>query len=94
MSIFKLALPAALVLSLGACAMISATTPASNAPVIEYPHVKRPNLVVSDIERSLTIYRDILGLDASDISTSSATSYSYPVFKIPGGRPDSRRDPA
>lgn len=85
MSIFKLALPAALVLSLGACAMISATTPASNAPVIEYPHVKRPNLVVSDIERSLTIYRDILGLDASDISTSSATSYSYPVFKIPEG---------
>lgn len=56
-------------------------------PAIEYPHIKRPNLVVSNLARSLTIYRDILGLDASDISTSSANSYSYPVFKIPEGTP-------
>lgn len=54
-------------------------------PVIEYPHVKRPNLVVSDIDRALTIYRDIIELEASTISTSSSDSYSYPVFKIPEG---------
>ena len=69
-----------------ACTSVStpAAAPAA-APVIEYPHVKRPNLVVSDINRALTVYRDILGLEASDISTSSAESYSYPVFKIPKG---------
>ena len=36
-------------------------SPLLDHPYIEYPHVKRPNLVVFDIERSLTIYRDILG---------------------------------
>jgi len=81
----KLALTAALILGIGACATVPATAPAAGPPVIEYPHVKRPNLVVADIERSLTIYRDILQLEASDVSTSSADSYSYPVFKIPEG---------
>ena len=61
------------------------TAETSAAPLIEYPHIKRPNLVVSDIERALTIYRDILGLTASDIGTSSPDSYSYPVFNIPDG---------
>lgn len=75
-----------LTLGLGACTTVVETTaPAAAVPVIEYPHVKRPNLVVSDIERALTIYRDILGLTASDIGTSSPDSYSYPVFKIPEG---------
>ena len=75
-----------LVAGLAACSTAPVTPASTNAaPVIEYPHVKRPNLVVSDIERSLTLYRDILGLTASDISTSSPTSYSYPVFKIPEG---------
>ena len=54
---------------------------------IEYPHVKRPNLLISDIDRSLTIYRDILGLTASEPSFSGAGSYSYPVFNIPKGTP-------
>lgn len=65
--------------------LASAPVAASAPPAIEYPHIKRPNLVVSDLARSLTIYRDILGLAASDISTSSEDSYSYPVFKIPEG---------
>ena len=47
------------------------------------PHVKRPNLVVVDIERSLKIYRDILGFEASDIRTGGPDSYSYPVFNVP-----------
>lgn len=74
----------------GLTGCITAPAPAgtvNTAPEIEYPHVKRPNLVVADIQRSLKIYRDILGLDASDISTSSPTSYSYPVFNIPEGAP-------
>lgn len=86
MHLSHISLIAALCLGLSACTSVSTPAPApQTAPVIEYPHVKRPNLVVSDIERSLTIYRDILGLEASSVSTSSPQSYSYPVFKIPEG---------
>lgn len=44
---------------------------------------KRVTLVVADIERSLTIYRDILGFTINSIKASEEDSYSYPVFKIP-----------
>lgn len=54
-------------------------TPASSAEAT----MKRPNLVVSDLERSIALYEGILGFAASDISESSADSFSYPVFKIP-----------
>ena len=47
------------------------------------PHLKRPNLVVADIERSLRVYRDILGFEASAIRTGGSDSYSYPVFNVP-----------
>lgn len=71
---------------LPACTSVANAPVAANTPpAIEYPHIKRPNLVVSNLARSLSIYRDILGLTASDISTSSEDSYSYPVFKIPEG---------
>jgi len=52
-------------------------------PNIEYPHYKRPNLVVADLDRSLLIYRDILGFEAASISDSSTDSFSYPVFNFP-----------
>ena len=45
-------------------------------------HFKRVTLVVADMERSLKIYRDILGFQAGAEMESSATSYSYPVFRI------------
>lgn len=44
---------------------------------------KRVTLVVADIERSLTVYRDILGFTINSIDESAKDSYSYPVFKIP-----------
>jgi len=44
---------------------------------------KRITLIVADIERSLTIYRDILGFTINYIKDSAEDSYSYPVFKIP-----------
>ena len=44
---------------------------------------KRITLVVADIERSLTVYRDILGFTINYIKESAEDSYSYPVFKIP-----------
>ena len=43
---------------------------------------KRVTLVVADMERSLEIYRDILGFQLDGIMDSSKASYSYPVFKI------------
>ncbi len=45
-------------------------------------HFKRVTLVVADIQRSLQVYRDVLGFTLDGISTSSAESYSYPVFRI------------
>ncbi len=45
--------------------------------------LKRANLVVRDMERSLRIYRDILGLTIDYIKDSESTSYSYPVFRFP-----------
>jgi catechol 2,3-dioxygenase-like lactoylglutathione lyase family enzyme len=44
---------------------------------------KRANLVVADLERSLVIYRDILGLAVDFIKNSLPDSYSYPVFRFP-----------
>jgi catechol 2,3-dioxygenase-like lactoylglutathione lyase family enzyme len=44
---------------------------------------QRGNLVVADMDRSLEIYRDILGLSVEYTKTSEPTSYSYPVFEIP-----------
>jgi catechol 2,3-dioxygenase-like lactoylglutathione lyase family enzyme len=46
-------------------------------------HLKRHNLLVADLDRSLAIYRDILGFRVHAITTSTADSYSYPVFNIP-----------
>jgi catechol 2,3-dioxygenase-like lactoylglutathione lyase family enzyme len=43
---------------------------------------KRVTFVVADMERSLQIYRDILGFTLDGISDSTQASYSYPVFKI------------
>ena len=56
--------------------------PASAADTQEVA-LKRVNLLVSDLDRSLAIYRDILGFRIFEISESSPQSYSYAVFGIP-----------
>ena len=43
---------------------------------------QRANFVVADIERSLTLYRDVLGFEVAFIKDSPDDSYSYPVFEI------------
>jgi catechol 2,3-dioxygenase-like lactoylglutathione lyase family enzyme len=45
--------------------------------------IKRPNLVVSNMDRALRVYRDILGFKVFAISDSGPDSYSYPVFQFP-----------
>lgn len=43
---------------------------------------QRANFVVSDLERALVLYRDILGLNVEFMHESATDSYSYPVFEI------------
>lgn len=43
---------------------------------------QRANFVVTDLERSLQLYRDILGLHIEFQKDSEADSYSYDVFEI------------
>jgi catechol 2,3-dioxygenase-like lactoylglutathione lyase family enzyme len=45
--------------------------------------LKRVNLLVRDMQRSLAIYRDILGFRIFQCSDATPQSYSYPVFHIP-----------
>lgn len=43
---------------------------------------QRANYVVSDLDRALTFYRDVLGFEVAFIKDSDSASYSYPVFEI------------
>jgi catechol 2,3-dioxygenase-like lactoylglutathione lyase family enzyme len=47
------------------------------------PTFKRINLCVADLNRSLAIYRDILGFTIDYQKDSKEDSYSYPVFTFP-----------
>jgi catechol 2,3-dioxygenase-like lactoylglutathione lyase family enzyme len=47
---------------------------------------QRGNFVVSDLERSLAFYRDILGFEVAFTKDSPDDSYSYEVFEIPRDR--------
>lgn len=46
-------------------------------------HLKRPCLLVADLERSFAIYRDILGFKLIHMSEASSDSYLYTIFKLP-----------
>ena len=52
-------------------------------PIANHLHIKRPCLIVADLERSLTLYRDILGFRLDYVSTASPNSYLYSVFGLP-----------
>ncbi|MEL6129571.1 MAG: VOC family protein [Cyanobacteria bacterium J06627_3] len=46
-------------------------------------HLKRPCLLVADLERSLTLYRDCLGFRLDYVGNADPDSYLYPVFRLP-----------
>ena len=69
------------VLVLAAALLVPATVPAGD-DVYDGADFKRVTLVVADMERSLQIYRDILGFTLDGIMDASGESYSYPVFRI------------
>ena len=68
-------------ITLAACQ--TAPTAPSPGSEIATATMKRPNLVVSDIERSIALYEGLLGFESGPVSESSSDSFSYPVFKIP-----------
>lgn len=43
---------------------------------------QRANFVVEDLDKSLQLYRDVLGFEIDLIKDSPSDSYSYPVFEI------------
>lgn len=47
-----------------------------------YLRFQRANFIVKEIEKSLTLYRDVLGFELAFIKDSPDDSYSYPVFEI------------
>ena len=80
--ILKVVLVFAVLIS-GAVACKSVKAINSKASMQEGAYFKRMNILVSNMERSLKIYEDILCFSANAISISGEDSYSYPVFKIP-----------
>ncbi|MFM2045438.1 MAG: hypothetical protein RLY86_4014 [Pseudomonadota bacterium] len=62
---------------------LAQTVPEAAAPAYGGSYVKRVTLLVSDLDRSLAIYRDILGFQAGPVFHSrQGESYSYTVFNI------------
>ena len=47
------------------------------------PDLKRINLIVSDLDQSLGIYRDVIGMEVFEIKNSEKASYAYKVFNLP-----------
>lgn len=47
------------------------------------PWFQRACLLVRDMERSLTVYRDLLGFAVNYMGEDDADSYSYEIFRIP-----------
>ncbi len=50
----------------------------NNSPI----RFQRANYIVSDLERALKFYRDVLGFDVEFIADARDNSYSYTVFEI------------
>jgi catechol 2,3-dioxygenase-like lactoylglutathione lyase family enzyme len=65
-----------------ACSAPGRTQP-TDTPAAGVVQVKRPNLVVTDLDRSLRLYRDVLGFTVFGVGDSASDSYSYPVFGFP-----------
>jgi catechol 2,3-dioxygenase-like lactoylglutathione lyase family enzyme len=74
---------AALLAGLLAVLLAGLPARAADEPALREVALKRVNLLVRDLDRSLAVYRDILGFRNAQVSESSPQSYSYPVFRLP-----------
>ena len=66
-----------------ACTLASGPVHAAGEAAVRKVALKRVNLLVRDLDRSLAVYRDIFGFRNPQVSQSSPQSYSYPVFRLP-----------
>ncbi len=62
---------------------IAQTAPSASTADYDGAYYKRQLYVVTDMERALTLWRDVMGLQPGDITTSGPNSYSREVFNIP-----------
>jgi catechol 2,3-dioxygenase-like lactoylglutathione lyase family enzyme len=62
-----------------------ATAPTAEALLAEYggSHFKRVTILVSDLDRSLALYRDVLGFVVTAQMPLKETSYAYTMFNVP-----------
>jgi catechol 2,3-dioxygenase-like lactoylglutathione lyase family enzyme len=69
------------------CMLVTASTAAEPAdpPPERLAPLYRHSILVSDLERSLTLYRDILGLTVGRVTETPEDSYSYVFFNIEPG---------
>lgn len=67
------------------CGSLLVAGPARSEETVAAPEIalKRVNLLVRDMQRSLAVYRDILGFRVFQCSDSTPQSFSYPVFRLP-----------
>ncbi|MBI1263248.1 MAG: hypothetical protein GC187_00760 [Alphaproteobacteria bacterium] len=77
-----LAALAATISVLFASASAAAQEPAGDA-LYDGAFFKRQAIIVSDMDRALTLYRDVLGFELHSLTQSGPDSYSYEVFNIP-----------
>lgn len=61
-------------------------SPAEPAPYLGVT-VRRPALLVRDMDRALALYRDILGFRVGQLGRDAPDSYAYIAFNIPRGTP-------
>ncbi len=56
---------------------------AENEEVYDGSYVRRPTLVVSDMDASLALYRDILGFRLGSLKEDPKDSYVFEAFNVP-----------
>jgi len=71
-------------LILGGCeAPTSKPKPSITIENYEGAYFKRTTFMVSDLDRALSVYRDVLGFEVAEIKGLGKDSYAYPAFKLP-----------
>lgn len=66
-----------------AIAQTDGASPAVEAAPYNGSYIRRPTIVVSDMESSLALYRDILGFRLGSLKEDPKDSYVYEAFNIP-----------
>lgn len=76
------ALAVALALLAAAPAMAQQEAPAAPAEPYTGSHFKRATVLVSDLDRALSLYRDVLGFRVEVQMPLKPTSYAYTMFNV------------